>query len=268
MSAPPELQVAERAAAAGAEIVSKYARSGIAMRSKRGPDLVSDADVESERAIVAVLRDAFPDHEILAEEDHAGDHRADHLWVVDPLDGTNNFAHGIPHFAVSVAYYRDGQAECGVIVNPMRDDWYRVVRGRGATLNGQAIRVADENRLENTMVGLGFYYDRGPMMEATLRAIEEFFHRGVHGIRRFGTASLDLCMVASGMFGAFFEFELSPWDFAAGRLVVEEAGGRVTDCRGAPLPLQRSSVLASNGPLHEAALAIVRRHVPDRPAQP
>ena len=130
------------------------------------------------------------------------------------------------------------------------------------------MRVGDELGLAEVLVGVGFYYDRGHIMEATLAAVREFFGRNIHGIRRFGTASLDLCQVGAGNLGVFFEYQLSPWDFAAGRLFVEEAGGRVTTCAGARLPLKKTSLLASNGELHEAALEITGRHVPDGAATP
>jgi myo-inositol-1(or 4)-monophosphatase len=258
----PEMEVAEEAARAGGAIVARYFREGIAMRSKDVANLVSDADIEAERAIVAVIRGRFPGHEVLAEEAHQGDAGAADLWVVDPLDGTNNFAHRIPHCAVSIAYWRGGRAECGVIHNPIRGDWYRVVRGQGAFLGTDQARVGEQARLDEVLVGVGFYYDRGAMMEATLAAIRDVKRRNIHGIRRFGTASLDLCMVGLGAFGAYFEYELSPWDFAAGALFVEEAGGRITTGRGGPLPLARTSVLASNGLLHESVLEIVRAHHP------
>ncbi len=255
-----ELTVAIEAAKAGGSVVEKYFREGIIMRSKEVANLVSDADVEAEQAIVEVLRKAYPGHEILGEESHAGDATAEHVWVVDPLDGTNNFAHKIPHFAVSIAYYRAGEAQCGVIFNPVRDDWHLAVKGQGATHNGKPARVSEASRLDESLVGVGFYYDRGAMMEATLAAIGELKRQMIHGIRRFGTASLDLAMVGMGMYGGYFEYELSPWDFAAGRLFVEEAGGKVTTATGEPLPLGKSTILASNGRLHEALLAIVSRH--------
>lgn len=261
----PELAVAERAARAAGAILTRYFREGVAMRNKDVANLVSDADVDAERAVVEVIRESFPGHEILGEEVHRGDVGAEHLWVVDPLDGTNNFAHKVPHFAVSIAYYREGVAECGVIVNPARDEWHTAVRGQGAYQNGRRVRVGEETRLDEVLVGVGFYYNRGAMMEATLAAIGDLKRRQIHGSRRFGTASLDLCMVGLGMFGAYFEYELSPWDFAAGRLFVEEAGGRVTTCRGEALPIARTSVLASNGHLHEAVLEIVRARHPGEP---
>jgi myo-inositol-1(or 4)-monophosphatase len=264
----PELTIAEEAARAGGAIVMRYFREGVAMRSKDIANLVSDADVEAERAIVGVIRRAYPDHEVLGEEAHRGDPGAEHLWVVDPLDGTNNFAHKLPHVAVSIAYYRAGRPECGVVFNPIRDEWHVAVRGQGAFHDGRRARVAEHTRLDEALISVGFYYDRGAMMEATLAAIGALKRRQIHGIRRFGTASLDLCMIGLGTFGAHFEYELAPWDFAAGRLFVEEAGGRVTTCRGGPLPLAKTSVLASNGPLHEAILEIVRAHHPGGPDGP
>lgn len=253
-------EVAEQAARTGGEIVSRYFREGTAVRSKESYNLVTDADLESERQVVEVIRRAFPDHAILGEELHEADVSAEHLWIVDPLDGTNNFAHGIPHLAVSIAYYHGGVPQCGVILNPLRDDCYTCRRGEGAWHNGRRVHVSAETQLAQALIGVGFYYDRGRMMEATLAAIGDLFRGKIHGMRRFGTASLDLCQVGVGMFGAYFEFQLAPWDFAAGRLFVEEAGGRVTTCQGASLPLAMTSVLASNGHLHEAVREIVSRH--------
>lgn len=257
-----ELDAAKAAAEAAGEIIRRYFRDGVVMRTKESFNLVSDADVEAEQAIVGLLNRRFPGHAVLAEEEHADQAAAEHLWVVDPLDGTNNFAHKIPQFAVSIAYCHQGRPMCGVIYNPIREEWHTCVRGEGAFLNGQRVQASDAARLDLSLVGVGFYYDRGAMMEATLSAIRDFFKQQIHGIRRFGAASLDLCSIAQGMFGAYFEYELAPWDFAAGALFVEEAGGRVTTCNGDPLPLKRTSLLASNTLLHEAALDIVRRNLP------
>jgi myo-inositol-1(or 4)-monophosphatase len=264
-----ELDVARQAATVGGEILAGYFRQGIEMRTKQDCDFVSDADVESERAIIEVIRAAFPDHAILGEEGQANDSaavdtNAESLWVIDPLDGTTNFAHDIPHFAVSIGFYQKGLPVLGVIFNPARGDWFHAVRDEGAYVNGIRVNVAEHASLNESLVGVGFYYDRGTMMEATLASIRDLFQQKIHGIRRFGTASLDLCQVGCGQFGAFFEYELSPWDFAAGRLFVEEAGGRVTNCRGTALPLAKSSVLASNGKLHEAILEIVSGNLPEQ----
>lgn len=253
------LETAKDAATAAGNILSDYFRNGVTMRTKSASvDLVSDADVNAERAVADVIRSRFPDHSILGEEENADDRDAEHLWIVDPLDGTTNFAHGIPHFAVSIAYYRNGIAETGVIFNPIRDDWFVAERGKGATANGARIQTGTQSSLAEVLIGTGFYYDRGAMMQSTLAALERLFRQQIHGIRRCGTASLDLSMVACGQLAAFFEYQLSPWDFAAGRLLVEEAGGRMTTCRGTPLPLETTSVLASNGALHEQVLQHVR----------
>jgi myo-inositol-1(or 4)-monophosphatase len=255
-------QVAQQAAEAAGEVIARAFAEGVTVRSKAVSDLVTDADLESEQTIARVIREAFPEHAILGEETLQGDVTAEHLWVVDPLDGTTNFAHGIPHFAVSIAYYHQAEPVCGVIFNPITQDWYTAERGEGAFANGKRVRVTEAGELNQVLIGVGFYYDRGAMMEATLAAIGELFRQQIHGIRRFGTASLDLAQVGMGRYAAFFEYELSPWDFAAGRLFVEEAGGRVTNCTGEPLPLAKTSVLASNGLLHDAVLKIVGTHAP------
>ena len=259
----PEQTIAEEAARAGGAVAARYFREGVTMRSKDVANLVSDADVEAEHAIAAVIQRAFPSHAILGEEAYDGDATAEHLWVVDPIDGTNNFAHQIPHFAVSVAYYHHGVAQCGVIFNPVRDEWHSAARGQGAFHDGRQVHVQEATRLDEVIVGVGFYYDRDVMMDATLAAIGDLKRKQIHGIRRFGTASLDLCMVGLGRYGAYFEYQLSPWDFAAGRLFVEEAGGKVTDARGNPLPLGKSSILATTGPVHEPMLEIIARRHPD-----
>ena len=264
----PVLAAAVAAASEGARVLLGHYQRGVQMRSKdptAAYNLVSDADIESEQAIGRSLGAGFPDHAILGEEELSGDVGAEHLWIVDPLDGTNNFAHRIPHFAVSIAYYRAGRAECGVVVNPVRGDWYWATAGGGAFHNGRPMRVSTATGLAQSMVGCGFYYDRGAMMESTLAAIHSFFKQQIHGIRRFGTAALDLCQVADGLYEAFFEYQLMPWDFAAGRLIVEEAGGRVTNAWGNPLALEKTCLLASNTRLHDHSLEIVRRHHPSPP---
>ncbi|MDA8563711.1 inositol monophosphatase [Mariniblastus sp.] len=257
------LQVAIEAAQAGGAIVSAYfadlSSAGIEdkARNEQSEGLVTKADVESEQAIVASIRRSFPDHYFLGEESHTDSIDAEHLWIIDPLDGTNNFAHGIPHFAVSVAYYRNGQAHCGAILNPATGQLFTAVQGGGAFLDDTPVRVNAHQRLNQTMIATGFYYDRGKMMKATLATINDLFEQDIHGIRRFGAAALDLVYVGLGRFGGFFEFTLSPWDFAAAALFVREAGGTVTTCLGEPLPLQKTSILATNGQLHEVMKSIV-----------
>ncbi|WP_146525770.1 inositol monophosphatase family protein [Novipirellula artificiosorum] len=260
------LQTAMEAARLGGDVLMRYFRDGVAMRNKiersgKTYDLVSDADVESEDRIAAFLRQRYPDHELLGEESlSAGRADAEHLWVIDPLDGTNNFAHRLPHFAVSIAYYFQGQPIAGVVLNPATDDWFTSTRGGGAFHNSRPVSVSDASSLGQSMIGCGFYYDRGAMMRSTLDAIGEFFEHEIHGIRRVGTAAIDLCYVGCGHFDGFFEYSLAPWDFAAGRLFVEEAGGTITDSAGSPLPLSKSCLVASNGRIHPAMIEITAKH--------
>jgi myo-inositol-1(or 4)-monophosphatase len=266
-----EMEVAKDAARlAGISLMRYFVDEELEVRNKSASggaayDLVSDADLESERIVGDRIRASFPDHQLLGEESLGKDvdvESAEHLWIIDPLDGTNNFAHRLPHFAVSIAYYHKGIATVGVIYNPATAQWFTATRGGGAFAGEKRASVAMDTSLSKVIIGCGFYYDRGEMMRKTLATIEEFFSYDIHGIRRFGTASLDLCMVGCGQFGGFFEFQLSAWDFAAGRLFIEEAGGKVTDARGGALPLRPSSVLATNGRLHDVMLAVTAKHHP------
>jgi len=259
------LQTATQAARLGGDILMRYYLDGVAIRDKsaiggKSYDLVSDADIESENAIASFLRSVYPDHELLGEESLSnGCTDAEHLWIIDPLDGTNNFAHKVPQFAVSIAYYHHGKPIASVVLNPARDEWFTATRGGGAFHNSRKVSVSDDPTLSQSLLGCGFYYDRGPMMRRTLAAIDDFFGQDIHGIRRFGAAAIDLCYVGCGQFGGFFEYKLAPWDFAAGRLFVEEAGGKISDANGSELTINPSSVVASNGKLHEAMIEITSK---------
>ncbi len=264
MNATPELELARAAATAAGEIIRDYFSQGITgeIKSFEGKEQgqVTAADLDAERSITQLIRSSFPSHQILAEEEHTEFVSAEHLWVIDPLDGTNNFAHGVPHFSVSIAYYHNGKPACGIVYDPIRDDWFVAAAGQGSWHNGQPVRVNSNSKLSETLVALGFYYDRGELMKRTLAAMQDFYESNVQGIRRFGSAALDLAYVGTGRYGGYFEYTLSPWDYAAGRLFVEEAGGKVTDCVGNPIELKKSSMLATNSLLHESMLDIVRSH--------
>ena len=256
----------EAAQAAGIRIAQLFGQI-VAVNQKtvdgQSNGLVTQADLDAEDIILALIRENFPGHTILSEESLSdGDVSATNLWVVDPLDGTNNFAHGIPHFSVSIAYLEKGRVTCGVVHNPLTKDWYIAGAGEGAWFNGSRVSVSKHSLITETVAGFGFYYDRGKMMQATLNAIGELFRKQIVGVRRFGSAALDLAYVGVGRFGGYFEYELSPWDFAAGKLFVEEAGGKVTDCQGQALSVAKSSVLATNSRLHSEFLDVVSRHWP------
>ena len=257
------LNVAKAAAKTGGDVLMSYFRQGVSIRCKGGEsaDLVSEADVNAEQAVIRVIQATFPEHAVLGEESATDtDPNSPALWVIDPLDGTTNFLHDVPHFAVSIGYFEHGQPVCGVVWNPAREDMYSALKGHGATHNGRSIRVSSTDRLDESLIGTGFPVKRDAKVKATFGAIDELFGLNIHCIRRFGSAALDLCHVASGLYGAFFEYQLSAWDFAAGMLIVQEAGGQVTNGRGEPLTLTRSSILASNGLLHRQMKEIVSRH--------
>ncbi|MCL4124050.1 UNVERIFIED_CONTAM: hypothetical protein GTU68_065227 [Idotea baltica] len=235
-----------------------YFSHGFEIEDKGVGNLVTEADKKTERTIVELIKAEFSEHKVLAEEEHSASVTAEHLWIIDPIDGTNNFAHGIPQFAVSVAYYYQGQAMVGVVLNPSSGELFSATRGGGAFLNGEQIKVSEATALNQVVIGTGFYYDRGKMMERTLQSIRDLFARDIHGMRRLGAASLDLCFVAAGRFGAYFEYQLAPWDFAAARLIVEEAGGVVTQANGEVLPLDHTTIAASNGAFHAELVSCLK----------
>lgn len=255
--------VAIEAAHAGSMVLLDYFRKPLEVRAKGIANYVSQADLAAESAVVQTIQDAFPTHAILSEESHHDRADAEHSWIIDPLDGTNNFIHGIPHFAVSIGYYQSGQGVLGIVTSPATGDWFVAARGQGAWLNGQPIHVGRAEGLEQSMIACGFYYDRDQMMQSTLDTIGELFRCQIHGIRRFGAAALDLAYVAAGWFDGFFEYRLSPWDIAAGAVLIQEAGGTLSDCTGNPVALNRaSSICASNPKLHPTLLEMVGKRVP------
>jgi myo-inositol-1(or 4)-monophosphatase len=222
-------------------------------------DLVTAFDRRAEEIIVAGLRERYPSHRILAEEggERHGDPQAP-CWIVDPLDGTTNFAHGLPWFSVSIACAINGEVELGVVQNPVLGWTFAAIRGRGATLNGQAIEVSKTDALDLALLSTGFPYDRRTSVENNLAQFVAFKRRA-QGIRRTGSAALDLALVAAGRFDGYWEMKLQPWDIAAGVLLCQEAGGKVTDWRGHPVNLFRGEVLATNGAIHAPMLEVLGR---------
>ena len=251
------LKIAIEAALDAAEIIQSFANtpSNAATPQTKVVEgeamgLVTEADLAAESAIIKKIQSHFPDDCFLAEESHTKVSSTNRLWVIDPIDGTNNFAHGIPHYSVSIAFYTDGVASCGVIANPATGELFVAEQGRGAWLNDERVSVSSTDKLSDSIVSTGFYYDRGDMMKATLATIQALFEQNIRGIRRFGSAALDLAFVGAGRYDLFFEYYLSPWDFGAGKLFVEEAGGKVTNCGGDSIGLTPTPLLASNRLLH------------------
>ena len=220
-------------------------------------DLVTDVDRASDQLVLERISSQRPDDEILLEETgrHAG--RSGVRWIVDPLDGTTNYAHGFPHYAVSIGVEKDGTRELGVIYDPMKDELFSVQRGAGAFRNGKPIGVSQETKLERALLATGFAYDVHQAPDNNLEHFGRFIKRA-QAVRRAGAAALDLAYVACGRFDGFWELELHPWDVAAGLLLVEEAGGRVSDLNGGPVPAAGNRLLASNGHLHEPMLEVLK----------
>jgi myo-inositol-1(or 4)-monophosphatase len=261
-TAPPEtsklLQTAWDAAQAAGDLIRKGWQQPREIAYKGAIDLVTSVDRDAERCIVEILRRNFPDHSILAEEET--DNRAPqqaYRWIVDPLDGTTNFAHGYPQLCVSIALEQEKDLLLGVVYDPLRRECFSATRGKGAKLNGETIHVSATAELNQALLATGFPYDRRDNPDLYLAYFKAFMMRS-QGIRRAGSAALDLCYVASGRLDGFWEFKLHPWDTAAASLIVKEAGGQMSDFSGAGFSIHGSETMASNGAIHSEMLAVMR----------
>ena len=220
-------------------------------------DLVTDVDRASDELVVKLIARRFPQDGIVTEETgRARDGSSGVQWIIDPLDGTTNYAHGFPHFAVSIGVERAGEREVGVIYDPVRDELFSAQRGAGALRNGKPMRVSQTAELERALLGTGFAYDVHSAEIRNLVYFERFLRRA-RAIRRAGSAALDLAYVACGRFDGFWEMHLHHWDVSAGLLLIEEAGGRVSDFDGSPAPATGERMVASNGVLHPALLDVL-----------
>lgn len=246
--------------AAGQEMRRGFLKSKVSFKSRANP--VTEADLAAEQAILDVVLRRFPGHDFLTEERAPRASGSDYVWVVDPIDGTVNYAHGFPHSCASVAVVRRGVTLAGGIYDPFRDELFLAERGRGATLNGRPLKVGKAGRLGDALLLTGFAYDRH-LKAAQYAGYVRKFLKTAQDLRRSGSAALDLAWVAAGRVDGYWEFTLNPWDVAAGRLLVEEAGGTVTDFSGKPWPRDPRTwgkeTLASNGNIHRGMLSVLRR---------
>ncbi len=212
-------------------------------------DLVTVADLESEKAIVGAIRESFPDHAVLAEEGGLDKGPARDRWIIDPLDGTTNFAHGLGLFCVSIAFASDDEVLFGIVSNPVTEELFVAEKGRGATLNGFPISVSNTEKVSDSLLVTGFPYNHKEIVKAVISRFGNCLAAS-QGIRRLGSAALDLCYVACGRFDGFWEQNLKPWDTAAGMLIALEAGGTVTDFSENPFDIYGNEILATNGRIH------------------
>jgi myo-inositol-1(or 4)-monophosphatase len=228
------------------------------IRHKGTIDLVTKADIESERLLVSIIRRNFPDHDLLAEEGSQKRNHSNYLWLIDPLDGTTNFAHGIPVFAVSIALEFKKELILGVVYNPASDELFSAEKGQGAFLNNKRITVSKIDKLNNSVLATGFpYYIREK--PGLIFDYYKNFRLAAQGIRRCGSAALDLCYVACERFDGFWEEGLKPWDMAAGSLIVKEAGGTLSQFDGSPFDIYTPEIVANNSKIHQEMLDIIRR---------
>jgi myo-inositol-1(or 4)-monophosphatase len=255
------LDTARQAALSAAKILldnfGKVKKTDIV--EKQLNDFLTYVDEQSERQIITCIQDRFPDHAILAEESGMAAGHSDYTWIIDPLDGTKNYISGIPVFAISIALnYRD-DIILGVIYDPLRREMYHALKGKGAFLNDQSIQVSGQNSLFGSLLATGFPFRFKEFLPTYMNCFEEIF-KNISGMRRMGAAAIDLAYVASGKFEGFWEIALSPWDVAAGQLLVREGGGIVSDFWGKDDYLSHEYFIATNGLIHDDLLKIIQKY--------
>ena len=260
----PLLTTAVRAAREAGTVLTQSARSGFRIEYKAAINLVTDADRAAEERIVQTILAAHPSHRILAEErGQGGSDDSPYQWIVDPLDGTTNFAHGFPFYSVSIGLEHDGESVLGVVLDPVRDELFTAVRGQGAYMNSEPIHVSDVKTLDKSLLVTGFAYN---IRETPNNNLDHFARISLRAqaVRRTGSAALDLCYVAAGRFDGYWEVVLSPWDMAGGIVILREAGGMVSGITKNPFSLYGQELVATNGLIHDQLLEALHQR-PDSP---
>lgn len=243
------MAVARKAALRAGKLLRENVNGKRSISFKGEINLVTEMDTLSEREVVGILRTAFPGHGIMAEEETTITNGSEFMWIIDPLDGTTNYAHGYPNFAVSIALEHRGSVIVGAVYDPMRDELFMAQKGRGAECNGRPIHVSSNDRLIRSLLATGFPYDRVSSERNNLNYFSALLMASQE-VRRSGSASLDLCAVAGGRLDGYWELKLQPWDVAAGSLIVTEAGGTVSDLSGTRFGIHDKEIVASNGMIH------------------
>lgn len=249
-----------RAALEAGKLIKDFSSRGFAVSSKDSVNnLVTEADHASEKLIIQIIREAFPDHHILTEESGELPKDSQYKWIIDPIDGTVNFANGIPICCVSIALEKDGEMLMGAVYNPYINEFFFAEKGKGAFLNDQPIHVSKKSRLEESCLVTGFPY-KYPESGGLLETFGSLIKAGIP-VRRLGSAAIDLCWVACGRFDGYYEFFLNPWDSAAGFLIVQEAGGTVTDFSGRPYSPYQEKIIATNGQIHQQLVGWIKQQI-------
>jgi myo-inositol-1(or 4)-monophosphatase len=229
------------------------------IKEKKSNDFLTFVDEQAEKTIIEILHDAFPDHSILAEESGWKKQNSEFEWIIDPLDGTKNYISGIPFFSISIALRHSNKIQIGIVLDPTRDELFTAVRDKGAFLNGKRIHISNRKNLEESLLATGFPFKQKESLPLYVKCFQDIFKQS-SGMRRMGSAAIDLAYVAVGRFEGFWELGLSPWDMASGSLIIEEAGGRVTDFWGNDSYLTNGYITATNGHIHQNLLQIIQRH--------
>lgn len=260
----PMLNIAVRAARAAGNQILRYVDrlDTVSVSVKQRNDFVSEVDQLAEQEIIRVLRKSYPDHAILAEESGAQGSNDEYTWIIDPLDGTTNFLHGFPQFAVSIGLTRRGQLEQGVIYDPLRNELFTATRGAGAHMNDRRLRIIRKDGLEGALIGTGFPFREVRYLEAYLAMFRDLIPPTA-GIRRAGAAALDLAYVAAGRLDGFWEIGLKPWDMAAGVLMIQEAGGSVSDFGGGKAHMETGNIVCGAPKVHAQLLSAIKPHLLD-----
>ena len=259
----PTLNIAVKAARRAGSIITRASEDigSLTVNDKSYNDFVTEVDLASEKEIIRVLKASYPDHAFLGEETGLS-HQADNIWIIDPLDGTTNFLHGFPQYCISIALEEKGEITQAVIYDPNRNDLFTATKGQGAYLNQRRMRVSNKSKLKESILGTGFPFRDFQHLPVYLKIFEEVV-RGTSGVRRPGSAALDLAYVAAGWFDGFFEINLSKWDIAAGGLLVTEAGGIVSDFSEKDGWLESGNIVATNPKIYEPLIKIIQSHITD-----
>ena len=249
-------RVAVAAAYKGARVIMPFYGRLLKINKKGAIDLVTEADTGSEKIIIETIRTKFPGHSILAEESGLNDGNSESKWIIDPLDGTTNFTHQLGLFAVSIAFALNGEVVVGVVLNPVTGELFTAIKDRGAALNGKPIKVSNINKVSESLLVTGFPYNHKTIFKALMSRFSACL-KASQGVRRLGSAALDLCFVSCGRFEGFWEQNLNPWDTAAGALIAQEAGAVITDFSNRPFDIYQKEILATNGKTHQEMLSLL-----------